>query len=338
MLNDQQHSLLGVLIAFTVLTCITVGLRCYVRIWLVKSVGIDDWFMLASLIGFVLLCSLLIVGVHYGLGQHAALLQPADAIQAAKIIYIFDSGLIKCSVGLLLLRLFSTKPPYRYIIIGSIGVVAVWTLVTFLIVAFQCRPLSLAWNPFGKGTCMPAIEITRLGYAFSALDIASDFLYALLPIPILYEVQLSWQVKASVSFVLSLGILTSAATIVRLKHLIALTDEQDVLFTICVSQMWSVLECGIGITAGSIASLRPLMRYIHISGFTSNGGEPSQELSNLQSSKANANKLGYIRQKDIIGQRIVRNKATENDNGSQELILEQHQIHKKTDIDISYQS
>lgn len=74
-------------------------------------------------------------------------------------------------------------PIHRYILHASIYIIALWTTITFLIVAFQCRPLSLAWNPAsGTGTCMAAIAITRLGYAFSALDICSDFLYAFLPV------------------------------------------------------------------------------------------------------------------------------------------------------------
>lgn len=123
------------------------------------------------------------------------------------MIYIIDSGFIKISVGLLLLRL-AVVPTHRYIIHASIVILALWTTITFLIVAFQCRPLRLAWNPAsGTGTCMAPIAITRLGYAFSALDIGSDFLYAFLPVAMLWDIQMTWKLKFSICIVLSFGIL-----------------------------------------------------------------------------------------------------------------------------------
>ena len=123
------------------------------------------------------------------------------------MIYIVDSGFIKISVGLLLLRL-SVAPMHRYILHASIIILALWTTITFLIVAFQCRPLRLAWNPAsGTGTCMAPIAVTRLGYAFSALDIGSDFLYAFLPVAMLWNIQMTWKLKFSICIVLSLGVL-----------------------------------------------------------------------------------------------------------------------------------
>jgi hypothetical protein len=122
-------------------------------------------------------------------------------------MYIADSGFIKISVGLLLLRI-TPQRFYRYIIHTSIGITAVWTLITFLVVAFQCRPLSLAWDPTsGPGSCMDPLAITQLGYAFSALDIGSDWLYAILPVAMLWDVQMTWRMKLSVCIVLSLGVM-----------------------------------------------------------------------------------------------------------------------------------
>lgn len=122
------------------------------------------------------------------------------------MIYIADSGFIKISVGLLLLRITASRI-HRYTLYASIIILAVWTTATFLVVAFQCRPLKLAWNFVpGTGTCMKPIDITRLGYAFSALDIGSDWLYAVMPILMLWNVQMSWKLKFSVCVVLSLGV------------------------------------------------------------------------------------------------------------------------------------
>jgi hypothetical protein len=59
----------------------------------------------------------------------------------------------------------------------SIGVVTIFAITTFILLALQCRPLSLTWGE-GKGSCFPAHVITDVAYAFSAADIASGWLYA----------------------------------------------------------------------------------------------------------------------------------------------------------------
>jgi hypothetical protein len=54
---------------------------------------------------------------------------------------------------------------------------AIWTLVSSVIVGLQCRPLSLAWG-VGEGTCLHPSILGNVGYSISAMDIVSSFLYA----------------------------------------------------------------------------------------------------------------------------------------------------------------
>jgi hypothetical protein len=60
---EQEIKLLIVLWTFFGLSTATVGLRCYVRLAIAKSFGIDDWFMI---IGYVS-CSALVRYVVYEL-------------------------------------------------------------------------------------------------------------------------------------------------------------------------------------------------------------------------------------------------------------------------------
>lgn len=47
---EQQYQLLAVLITFLLLDSFFVGLRCWVRIKLVKAFGLDDWFMAIAMV------------------------------------------------------------------------------------------------------------------------------------------------------------------------------------------------------------------------------------------------------------------------------------------------
>lgn len=180
---------------------------------------------------FTVLSAFLIAGVHYGIGKHNASLSPADLVQALKVCilktlahslgltrlpqfqtlselaYIANTAFIKLSVGLLLRRISPSKT-YNTIISTSMIILTLWTAVTFFIVLFQCRPVYFAWDQSsGKGSCFNPTVIADAGYAFSAMDIFFDWLFALLPVPMLWDVQMSAQLKLSILLILSLGVL-----------------------------------------------------------------------------------------------------------------------------------
>ncbi|RAL65726.1 hypothetical protein DID88_005394 [Monilinia fructigena] len=215
-------------------------------------------------------------GIHYGIGVHAKNLNYNQLINGAKyevileFIYIFCTAVIKTSVGLLLLRITSVKPFYKYLVWYSIAIIWVWALMTFMIVCLQCRPLEAVWNPLVQGKCLETSLITAFAYAISVETIFFDWFFALLPIPMLWNIKMTTQLKISVMAILSVGIVASSATIVRLKYLVAFENLTDPLYSISPVFLWSSIELSLGITAASVATLRPLLRSWHIIGFTSN--------------------------------------------------------------------
>jgi hypothetical protein len=52
-MEDRHNEVLTVAALFFVLTWLTVGLRCYVRGIMMSTWGIDDYYMLAALVGLV---------------------------------------------------------------------------------------------------------------------------------------------------------------------------------------------------------------------------------------------------------------------------------------------
>ncbi|KAF7441428.1 Integral membrane protein [Pyrenophora tritici-repentis] len=51
-MEDRSGQVLGIALTFLVLAWVTVGLRCYVRTFMVKGFGIDDYTMLLTLCFF----------------------------------------------------------------------------------------------------------------------------------------------------------------------------------------------------------------------------------------------------------------------------------------------
>lgn len=63
------------------------------------------------------------------------------------------------------------------------------------------------WYPTMEGHCQHRSIQTTLSYAVAVVSIMSDWIFAVLPIFLLWNVQLDWRVKCSVIAMLGLGIL-----------------------------------------------------------------------------------------------------------------------------------
>ena len=135
------------------------------------------------------------------------------------MLYVIIVFIAKVSVALVLYRIAATNKPVRRLLEVSVGCMAIWTLVTSTIVGLQCRPLPFAWGE-GTGTCLDPAILGNTGFSISAMDIISSFLYASLPVYLLKGVQLSLRMKISVIILLGLGVVSSVATVIRLKYLV----------------------------------------------------------------------------------------------------------------------
>lgn len=57
------------------------------------------------------------------------------------------------------------------------------------------------------GTCMNASYLVTSSLVNAGFSITADFILAVLPIPMLWNVQMNWRVKSAVMGILSLGFL-----------------------------------------------------------------------------------------------------------------------------------
>lgn len=122
--------------------------------------------------------------------------------------YIVCTTFMKLSVAAMLYR-FATKPFYRYLLWILCTTMVVWHTFVFFIYIFQCSPVSHNWDKlvFKPGTCLPNKVMENISYAFSANDIFLNFTFALVPIPLLWNVQMTRKAKYSIYATMSLGCL-----------------------------------------------------------------------------------------------------------------------------------
>lgn len=121
-------------------------------------------------------------------------------------LYVVTLILVKASICFTLLRIVDRKR-YVYIIYATLALSTASGLVTFIAVLNFCHPLSTAWDPQPGGTCQSNEYIKSLAYFISATAIVTDFTCAVLPIFILWKVQMQRSLKYTVVCILGFGFL-----------------------------------------------------------------------------------------------------------------------------------
>ncbi|KAL7783254.1 hypothetical protein V8C37DRAFT_413768 [Trichoderma ceciliae] len=317
----------SLMVTFVVLNSITVGLRLWLRITS-RSFGYDDWATCVAFGVFVIFCAFEFRALSYGYG--AKDIQPgydptlaAEFFVIAQLLYIIAQLAAKISVALVLYRIATIAPLVRRVLVGSMVILTIVSVVAIFIFGFQCRPISVAWG-VGTGTCLPGSTVANVAYAVSAADILFSWLYAILPVYLLWRVQISTRTKLVVSILLGFGAVSCIATILRLNYAVLVsqvpsTASAQAVNLLLAATIYSATEVGLAIFCASLAALKPLLKLCScISGSsrgTSNfesGLEPRGPSIRLQDRQA--------------------------DTGSEESILPnpQHHIQKTTHYEIHY--
>ncbi|KAI4643561.1 hypothetical protein J4E93_006571 [Alternaria ventricosa] len=233
-------ALLYCAIILLVLSWIVFSIRVGVRMWR-KAWGMDDYFMLVGTILFSVTAALCIVCCHYGSGQFARELPTVTISKGTKLFYIAEyfyavsAMFVKISVAVALLRIAVGRRFFTW---------ALWALIGATMVA------ALVF-------CIGIANICDLFY--SAIEITADFSLSIMPAILLWNVQMKGAVKASVAVMLALASFASCATIVRLKYLTLYSDPGEFMYSTGKIGFWSLTEVGIGLIAGSLPPLRPLL-------------------------------------------------------------------------------
>lgn len=209
--NDGA-GLIATTVTVSVLASTVVALRLATRIWIVRSVGWDDYTIICAAFGIIVSTGLVIVEVHYGFGRHKTDLSHWQFIEFMKYSYgewiqTFQTLMFtKISICLFLLRI----PVERYLIRpiqGAIVFLIVTNIVLTLVWIFQCNPIARAWNTQTPGHCLSNGQLQRVIISQAIISIISDFLLALFPIVLLWKVQISSRIKAGLCTLMALGLM-----------------------------------------------------------------------------------------------------------------------------------
>ncbi|KAK6854437.1 hypothetical protein PG995_009530 [Apiospora arundinis] len=252
--------------------------RIYVRTKMLgkNAFGMDDLVLCLTYTGFVISCAMGFASMAYGFAaeekrQYYSKSRATQFYYANQLAIYISSGLVKLAVALVLLRIARTKR-MRWLLLSSMVVVALWTIVMTLFSSWLCATKGSS-NYAGSATC------SSVGYFRTSTNIVIDYFYALLPVYMLWDVQMNLKMKASVLLLLGLGAFASSATIVKLVVIIRLVhataaETENLHYDLL---LWADIELGLAILAVSAAALRPLLKYIQIPWAYGGRSNPSQD-------------------------------------------------------------
>jgi hypothetical protein len=152
------------------------------------------------------------------------------------------------------------------------------------------------WNNHpASDKCIPAGPTKGISYALAAVNAAADWVLGTLPFFIVWDLQMKLKTKALVAGILAFAAIGSTATIVRMFYIHKLMNGPDFLYATTNVAIWSTVEPGIGITASSIATLRPLVRHcLWRMGFASAPGHSNTYYPSISEQKRK-DRRGYRR-------------------------------------------
>ncbi|KAF2147608.1 hypothetical protein K461DRAFT_213423, partial [Myriangium duriaei CBS 260.36] len=245
------------------LAAVCVGGRLYSRFSITRSPSIDDGFIVLAL-GF-LIGSLVtyLEEERWGEGYHASTLVTSE------IINFFHSfwatlwcycGCLACVKMSLLFQyrkiLTTTGSRYRYTINGLLilaGVTGLWTVLSGI---FICWPISFFWLRQGSGKCM---NTWPLFIGNGALNMFTDVLVFLSPLPILQTLHLPLRQKLALMAVFLTGGFVMIVSAIRLAVFVKSNGATDFSWEQTILGTWSFVECALAIICASVPALKPLV-------------------------------------------------------------------------------
>lgn len=173
---------------------------------------------------------------------------------------IYQIGISFFKIALLIsyLRLFKGTNQSTYVrtVWATIILVFLGHLACTLCLVFACDPVDKSWNPLKDGTCLPPGP-SFTGYA--SVTIASDIIVALLPLPVLWTLNISLKKKIGLAVVFILGLFTTLCSIFRYLQInrIQFGDGNSTMLIV-----WGVIEFNVGVSSTSKLFLNDLSCFL----------------------------------------------------------------------------
>ncbi|KAL8910428.1 MAG: hypothetical protein Q9171_004266 [Xanthocarpia ochracea] len=271
---DGDSNRAGEVYAFTwilvTISIIFVTGRMYSRRVLTKNIWWDDWCICAALLIDLAVAIIWTIYAREGYARHMFYLDRLQLSHAGELNAISRSlcvlaiGLGKISVAFLIER-FAGPSKWRKWLLRCISIsVAVSATITVIMFYAQCQPVRAVWDKglvkAGKAKCRDPIPINTWNQVIAGYWAFLDFALVIIPVDIIWKLQLSTKKKVGLSLLLSAGIFAGICAAVKTSKIpITVRGQIDITWLTIELLMWGGIEMNVIIIAACIPTLRPLV-------------------------------------------------------------------------------
>ncbi|KAF2023991.1 hypothetical protein EK21DRAFT_44186, partial [Setomelanomma holmii] len=202
-----------------------------------------------------------------GEGRHLVALPPPTRVNALKlstalqIVCPLTTSLSKLGVLCLFHRVCAkSSRRYRIAICTTFGIVLAVMIAQVLVPFLNCRPFSKTWDSTKPGRC--AFTSLSLWRYLSIPNVLTTLMVVAIPIPALVKLQVSRSMKLGFVAVFSVCIFGVVAAVMRLKAFLEVRNFHDITFENVEGLRWTVAESGIYLMAGTMLTLKPLLKRV----------------------------------------------------------------------------
>ncbi|ORY19203.1 hypothetical protein BCR34DRAFT_582383 [Clohesyomyces aquaticus] len=273
-------AILGSIIPLLLLAIIAVILRFYTRRRLRQPLAVDDWLTLPALVLIFGLTFIMFYGIGtktlaYPIAEDDDYLNGHIVVTARRLEYSFlpifatTNGLVKLSVISFYRRIFTVDKSWRnarsaFFLVAMV-LVGMWATAYTFAFMLPCMPDIQVYFVDPENWATKCVNTLMLGYSYAISDFITDILVILIPIPFIWRLHLSTSRKLAVLAVFSLGLVASAASLIRLIWIVwaqhmGFSDSTDEELMLTEELYWCLVEITLGLLASCLPTLRGLVK------------------------------------------------------------------------------
>ncbi|KAF2268887.1 hypothetical protein CC78DRAFT_330672 [Lojkania enalia] len=212
------------------------------RLWAKKAgrngITLDDYIIVFATICLIGECaSGLGYGPPHGMGRHVIVVSDYDLMMFRQGDYVFshfyDIALVSVKLGILAFyyRVF-VLPLFRKIVLATAAFVISWGIGITVTLAVVCHPIEAFWDATVTGKCL---DLATFTYFTNISNLVTDVWIFLMPVPVIWHLQLQTKKKLLLCFIFSIGLATCIVSALRLRVVLGHVDPD---FT------WSTVPLG----------------------------------------------------------------------------------------------
>ncbi|KAL9119007.1 MAG: hypothetical protein Q9187_004441 [Circinaria calcarea] len=199
--------------------------------------------------------------VHGGIGLHVTQLRSIEqstiglkVFYASQYFFTMVTACNRLSILSLYIEIFRRK---SFLIAANITTILVvgWWLGSMLTSILICRPISLNWDKSINGTCG---DVFKVELASASWNLIFDLTLVVLPMPVLWTLQMARRIKLGISATFGLGIAIAGVNIGRIVQT-AVSNQQDFTYVAVDASILAAAEASIGLIVVCAPTLGPII-------------------------------------------------------------------------------